>query len=157
MLIRMLRQAFLLSYIFLTICSLLFTLGRKHVPGVPWPFVKHFYVMMAPFQNYTTHNAEIMAYGRVISGEWQKIDIKEYYPHSRGERAIRVRMSSFSDKLAKYEELAEYILQDQNMQGKSFGALKLQWEKWPKSQYDFYGNYTPDQTEITEITHVFPW
>ena len=121
-----------------------------------WPFVTHFYAMMAPFQNYTTDNSEMMAYGKYPNGNWEKIDMTEYFPASRGEYAIRIRMSSFSDKRAKYREIARHILADKNKQGKGFVALRMQWEKWPKSQYDFYGNYERDKITKTVMAEVYP-
>lgn len=143
MLLRIVRQVFLLAYIFLTFCALTYTLTRKQIPHVPWPFVTHFYAMMAPFQNYITHNSELMIYGKNPDTTWTKIDPRSYFPFSRGEYAIRMRMSSFSNKKEKYEEIAKKILITENAYGADFTTVRLQWEKWPKSQYGFYTSYTP--------------
>ena len=155
MLIRLLRQAFILVYIFLTICALVYTLSKKQVPHVKWPFVTHFYAMMAPFQNYTTDNAEMMIYGQDASGQWTKIDPTTYFPFGRGEYAIRIRMSSFGDKKSKYTEIARRILETENINGAQYTSVRMQWEKWPKSQYDFYGNYTADQVTKNVMAEYF--
>lgn len=155
MLKRVLTQAFLLTYIFLTFCALLYTLGRKQVPHVQWPFVTHFYAMMAPFQNYTTDNSELMAYGQLPNSTWEKVDLTEYFPHGRGEKAIRLRMSSFSNKKEKYLEIAQHILHDKNEEGKGYVSVRIQWEKWPKSQYDFYGNYERSQITKSVMAEAF--
>jgi hypothetical protein len=102
---------------------------------------------MAPFQNYTTDNAELMIYGQDAQKQWTKIDHKTYFPFSRGEYAIRIRMTSFRDKRAKYHEIARRILLAENANGKHYTSVRLQWEKWPKSQYDFYGNYSDKVTK----------
>ncbi|MBT4119969.1 MAG: hypothetical protein HOG89_00475 [Candidatus Peribacter sp.] len=155
MLIRLLRQAFILVYIFLTICALVYTLSKKQVPHVKWPFVTHFYAMMAPFQNYTTDNAEMMIYGQDASGHWTKIDYQTYFPFGRGEYAIRIRMTSFGDKKSKYTEIARRILEAENANGAQFTSVRMQWEKWPKSQYDFYGNYTAEQVTKNVMAEYF--
>ena len=124
------------------------------MPYVEWPFVTHFYVMMAPFQNYTTDNSELMIYGKLPSGVWEKIALNEYFPASRGEIAIRIRMSSFKDKKAKYAAIAKHILDEERRQGKEYVSVRAQWEKWPKSQYDFYGNYERDKISKSVMAEV---
>lgn len=153
--VRILRQAFILVYIFLTICALVYTMSKKQIPHIQWAYVTHFYAMMAPFQNYTTHNAEMMIYGQDRSSQWTKIDHKEYFPFGRGEYAIRIRMSSFGDKKAKYYEIAKRILEAENVHGAGYTSVRMQWEKWPKSQYDFYGNYTAEQVTKNVVTEYF--
>jgi len=154
-LIRIFRQAFILAYIFLTICALSYTLGRKQIPKVDWAYVTHFYAMMAPFQNYTKNNAELMIYGQDASRKWTKIDYKPYFPFSRGEYAIRIRLTSFRDKKPYYTEIARRILIAENANGKAYTSVRLQWEKWPKSQYDFYGNYTSNQVTNNVMAEYF--
>lgn len=155
MVVRILRQAFILTYIFLTMCALVFTLSKKQVPHIKWPLVTHFYAMMAPFQNYTTDNAEMMIYGQDRNGLWNKIEYREYFPFGRGEYAIRMRMTSFGDKKAKYMEIARRILEAENAKGSGYTSVRMQWERWPKSQYDFYGNYTDKQVTKNVMAEYF--
>ncbi|MBT5237477.1 hypothetical protein HOL63_03870 [Candidatus Peregrinibacteria bacterium] len=151
MILRIFRQALLLGYIFLTICALSYTLGRKQVPGVKWPFVTHFYAMMAPFQNYTTSNAELVAEG-YRNRTWERIDLTNYLPHSRGEIAIRTRMSSFNDKKSIYTAMAEKLQTMEAANGRVYSSIRIVWEKWPKSQYGFYEGHTPDDTTRSNVT-----
>lgn len=155
MLMRLLRQAFLLTYIFLSFCALSYTLARKQIPHVDWPMVTHFYAMMAPFQNYTTHNAQMMIYGKDAEDQWTKIAVEPYYPFWHGEYAIRIRMTSFTDKKAKYTEVSRRILEAENAKGHEYVSVRMQWEKWPKSQYAFYGNYTKDQITKNVVAEYF--
>ena len=136
-------------------CALVYTLSKKQIPRIQWPYVTHFYAMMAPFQNYTTDNAEMMIYGQDASGVWTKIDYSKYFPFGRGEYAIRIRMTSFSDKKSKYYEIARKILEAENANGARYTSVRMQWEKWPKSQYDFYGNYTADQVTKNVMAEYF--
>jgi hypothetical protein len=153
MILRIFRQALLLGYIFLTICALCYTLGRKQIPGVKWPFVTHFYAMMAPFQNYTTQNAELVVEG--YSGNtWQKIDLTQYLPHGRGEIAIRTRMSSFGDKKSVYKQMAHELYDLEKGQGRTYSHIRIVWEKWPKSQYGFYGNHNDEDVTRNTVTTV---
>lgn len=154
MFVRIARQLFIVAYLFLTFCALLYTLARKQISWVQWPYVTHFYAMMAPFQNYTVDNVELMVYGKFANGQWEKIDITEYIPAGRGERAIRLRMSSFHDKRAKFKEMATHILRDKKKQGTNYTTVRIQWEKWPKSQYGFYGNYTAEKVTKTVMAEA---
>lgn len=154
--VRLFRQLFLMTYLFLTIAALSYTLARKQIPHLPWPFVTHFYAMMAPFQNYVTENAELMIYGKNPDGSWTKIDYRAYFPFSRGEYAIRIRLSSFSDKKEKYMEIAKKIFITENAYGQDFTAVRLQWEKWPKSKDDFYGNYVAGQVTKNTMAEYSP-
>jgi len=97
--------------------------------------------MMAPFQSYRTNNLELMMYGQNAQGEWTKIDYQEYFPASRGEYAIRSRMSSFRNKKAKYKAMASKILKSENAKGMQYTTVRVQRETWPKSQYGFYTDY----------------
>ncbi len=150
MIVRIFRQALLLAYIFLTFCALCYTLFRAQIPGVQWPFVTHFYAMMAPFQNYTTHNVELVAEG--YNGTWERIDLTQYMPHSRGEIAIRSRMSSFNDKTAIYTTMAQKLLEKEMERGRTYSTVRILWEKWPKSQYGFYDGHTEEDTQRTMVT-----
>lgn len=138
MLLRVLRQALLLSYIFVTLCALCYTLTRKQIPHVDWPIVTHFYAMMAPFQNYITENVELVAEGESLDGTWKKIDLTQYFPHSRGEIAIRTRLSSFPNKQSRYLTMAKRVQELESAKGRTYRSVRLVWEKWPKSQYGFY-------------------
>lgn len=157
MIVRLLRQAFLLVYLFLTFCALVYTLSKKQIPHVAWPYVTHFYAMMAPFQTYVTYNSELMIYGKDVEGQWTKIPYTDYFPFSRGEYSIRSRMSSFSDRNAKYQEIAQKILLAENAKGNDYRTVRLQWEKWEKSPLDFYGNYVAGNvTKSTVAEYTLP-
>lgn len=148
---KVLLHIFLSAYIFLTTIAFIYTMSHKLVPGVPWPFVTHFYAMMAPFQNYTRHNAEVMAFGLTRQGAWEKISYKPYYPFERGETAIRIRMSSFADKTSKYRAFAKRIQELEALHGRVYQSVKLEWHKWEKSEFDYYGNYDPDSATKTHL------
>ena len=156
MIARIARHLFLLVYIFLTICALLYTLGRKHVPHVPWPFVTHFYAMMAPFQHYLTYNVELTAYSKYADGTWEKINLQPYLPFGRGEAAIRMRMSSFHDKQEKYYALGHKVLLYERARGEDIVAVRVLWESWPKSQYSFYENYIEGKITKKILADVVP-
>jgi len=117
---------------------------------VQWPFVTHFYAMMAPFQSYTTTNAELVAEG-LRSGRWERIDLTQYLPHSRGEIAIRTRMSSFNDKSPVYLEMAKKLQSMESANGRTYSSVRLVWEKWPKSQYGFYDGHTDTDTTRSSV------
>jgi len=156
MLLRILRQLLLLSYIFVTFCALYYTLARKQIPHVDWPIITHFYAMMAPFQNYTTENAELVAEGMVSDGTWHRIDLTQYFPHSRGEIAIRTRLSGFTDTQSRYRTMAKRLQELETVKGRQYSSVRLIWEKWPKSQYGFYAGHTQGKVIRNSITIYTP-
>jgi len=105
---------------------------------------------MAPFQSYTTTNAELVAEG-LRSGRWERIDLTQYLPHSRGEIAIRTRMSSFNDKSPVYLEMAKKLQSMESANGRTYSSVRLVWEKWPKSQYGFYDGHTDTDTTRSSV------
>ncbi len=153
--VRLGRHVFLLTYLVLTFCALYYTLGHQSVPRVPWPLITHFYAMMAPFQTYVTQNTELMIYGKYADGSWRKIDHETYFPFSRGEYAIRSRLSGVQDMEQKYEAIAAHILQEENRKGAGFVAVRIQWEQWPVSELSFYGHYDAEHVTKTFVTE-FP-
>ena len=154
MLVSIIRQAFLAAYFFLTLCALCYTMGRVQLLNVPWPLYTHFYAMMAPFQNYITHNVELVAEGQTHAGTWERIDMVPYFPHSRGEYAIRSRLSSFSDKKRYYRVIAKKLIVLEAERGRPYTHVRLQWHKWKKHKDGFYGNYREDLIQKTTITTV---
>ncbi|MCA9370659.1 MAG: hypothetical protein KC680_01715 [Candidatus Peregrinibacteria bacterium] len=152
MIIRLLRQAFLLTYIFLTFCGLMYTLFRVQLPHVPWPFVTHFYAMMAPFQNYVTDVSMVMIYGKHPDGSWEKIPYDRYFPFGLGEYSVRIRLSPIVEKREAYRKIAQHIFEHEKRSGADFTSIRLQWEMWPKSQYGLYENYTAEHVTKTFIT-----
>jgi hypothetical protein len=109
--------------------------------------------MMAPFQDYVENNSELIAEGQKSDGQWEKIVIAPYLPFSRGETAIRLRLSSFrgDEKQKRYTYMAQRILELESQNGRQFSAVRLLWENWPKSQYSFYENHTDDQVNRYDI------
>lgn len=156
MLVRILRQAYLFWYLFFSACGLSYTLTRIVPFDLPWPLIEHHYAMMAPWQGYITHNVELVAEGLTTTDEWERIDMNQYFPHSRGERAIRDRLSSFSDKTSQYNVIAKRIWELERDAGQHWQAVQILWHKWPKSEHGFYVNHTEELLETTSVGRYDP-
>ncbi len=132
------QHAVVVFYIAMTLAGLSYTLLRYSVPGVPWQIRRFSYGMMAPFQNYLTSNEELIAEGRLVGGDWQRIDIDPYFPFIRGEKAMRSYLVSFRNQgddiwPEKYRQLARSIQLLEADEGRQWESVKLGLEKWPMS------------------------
>lgn len=88
-------QGILIGYIIILLSGFLYTLFRIHTPLVPWVFTRWSYMLMAPYQGYSTENEDIIAQGQLPDGTWETIDLSRYFPYIVGETNVRLHMRSF--------------------------------------------------------------
>ena len=111
---------------------------KVQLPGIPWPVLRYFYGMMAPYQGYSTVNADLLAEGKNPDGTWERIDLDRYYPMIRGNRIMYRRLRSFLSQgeaahQQKYTELATLLLKREKRRGETYAAVRLTWQEWPVS------------------------
>lgn len=113
-------------------------MSKVQLPGIPWPVLRYFYGMMAPYQGYSVVNADLLAEGKRADGTWEKINLDPYYPMIRGNQIMYRRLRSFlaqgeEKHKQKYTELATLLLERERRQGETYLAVRLAWQEWPAS------------------------
>ena len=145
---RILRQVVIAVYLLTTLLAFVYTMNRTYIPIIPKSILRWSYGAMAPFQNYSVNNSQLIAHGQLPDGTWENINLRSYYPHSRGESVTRQRLNSFMDNHeGKFTELAGQILNLENNKGSPYQAVRLTWEQWPKSHNGFEALHTDELTE----------
>lgn len=135
---RLLQHLAITVYIAMTVGGLSYTLFRYVLPGVPHSVLQFSYGMMAPYQTYRTFNEDLTAHGMREDGVWERINLDEYLPFLRGERAMRSYLMTFRIQgervlYTKYSELAEQIQRLERARGRDWKGIQLTLEKWPMS------------------------
>ena len=151
---RPLQHLVIVVFIASTLSGFSYALFRYKLPGVPRFFRQWSYGMMAPYQTYRTINEELVAEGR--RGElWERIDLGQYLPYVRGERAMRSYLVTFRARgkevwPGKYEEYAKLLSAMEERRGRSWEEIRLTLEEWPMSpggyeylRHDPFIRYTP--------------
>ncbi|TSC60805.1 MAG: hypothetical protein Greene041662_37 [Candidatus Peregrinibacteria bacterium Greene0416_62] len=121
-------------YLFVTANALAYTVFRKSL--LPTPIIRYFYGMMAPYQGYSTHNAELVAEGQKTDGAWEVIDLLPYFPGSIGERTFREFLLSHRAQGKEatrqgYEHLIEQIRIQEAHRGRTYSDIRLAFDTWP--------------------------
>jgi hypothetical protein len=137
-------------YLLLTACAFSFTLFRWS--PLPFPLVKFFYGMMAPYQDYSDRNADLVAEGQKADGTWEHIDLLPYFPVSTGERTYRMYMQTARNRgsdiaEASYERFRELLHERENARGRVYSDVRLAFEIWPASPAGFEALRLPTFTE----------
>ena len=129
----------LVIYVFIasTLSGFSYAWFRYKIPGVPKFFRQWSYGMMAPYQTYRTKNEELVAEGR-IGNEWKRIDLDQYLPYIRGEKAMRSYLVTFRKRgddywPAKYVEYGEKVQMMEALRGREWEEVRLFLEQWPMS------------------------
>ena len=130
----------ILLYLICTFCAWTYTLFRWS-PVSPH-IVRFFYGMMAPYQNYSLINVELIAEGQADDGIRKRIDLGPYFPESRGERAFRTflidfRVQGTENTRHAYRRLAEAIRAQEAARGRDCRTVELTFESWPVSPKGF--------------------
>lgn len=133
-----LQHLVVVVFIAMTISGMSYTLFRYKLPGVPRSVRQFSYGMMAPYQTYRTHNEQLTAHGKHPDGSWEVINMDEYLPYVRGERAMRSYLLTFrvqGDEVlyTKYTEFAEQVKRLELDRGREWEAIKLTIQVWPMS------------------------
>lgn len=142
---------FLLYFLFMTAYAFIYTMSRVQIfPFIPWVVLRYHYGMMAPYQGYSTDNADLLAEG-LKEGAWQRIDLDPYYPMILGNRIMYRRLRSFSFlepdvHQKKYGELAKKLLEIENEKGERYESVRLTWQEWPMSVEGWDARRTPEET-----------
>jgi hypothetical protein len=129
----------ILLYLTVTACALLFTLTRSIMPPIGRPAVIVSFAMMAPFQGYATHVAELSAEGMLSDGSRVDIDMQRYNPLPYGERLTRGYFGMFrnmhgeDELLIAYQRLAQLITDHERLRGNPIELTRLYWSAWPVS------------------------
>lgn len=152
-----LTHVLIVTYLVLTACAMLYTLFRVETP-VPWFFVRYFYGMMAPYQGVTPLHQELIAEGKFLNGEWEKIPLEEAMPFLRAERNIRSTLVSYrvlygTDTIETYyNEFARELMEFANRHGKDYETVRLQFEQWELSPEGPFERRIPGETTVIPIT-----
>lgn len=134
---RPLQHLVIVVYIASTLAGMSYALFRYTVPGVPRFFKQWSYGMMAPYQTYRVINEELVAEGR-RGKTWERIDLGQYLPYVRGERAMRSYLVSFRAQgkdvwPEKYREYAGKVQMLERLRGREWEEVRLHLEEWPMS------------------------
>lgn len=155
---RLLVHGFLLVYITLTFLAFCFTMIRWKPLGFTAIFP--FYGMMAPYQGYAREHRELIAQGKKIDGQIERINIRAYYPGRRGEGVVRQQMRALEwfrgtgALLAAYEHLATHIQTLEREQGRAYTSISLAWEVWPPSISGYDALRHPPYSRIVPVVIV---
>ena len=159
---RLVLRTVAAAYLAVTAAAFVFTMTRISI--LPWPLFFYSYGMMAPYQTYTTYNADVVAEGRTSTGAWKTIDLSPYYPQIRGEanlrkfllqsRWLRDDPSYFSRLQERYTDLAWQVLLRAQGKGEDVLAVRLHWVEWPASPGGYEAMRDTPFLESTFITQV---
>ena len=156
---RALQLCALLLFLCSTVSGFLYTISihRVYLPFVPRPLTYLSYSAMAPYQGMGRGNRALAAQGRTVGGRWEEIDLRRYYPASRGRQDIRmlevgwVRIAK--DKLddalyrRKMQALAVVLRDRERSRGVHYEAVRLFWDDWPYSRLGHDALHdTPERT-----------
>jgi len=156
-----LQRLLLIYFLLMTTYAFAFTMTKvEWFPFIPWKVLRYHYGMMAPYQGYSTTNADLLAEGKKSDDTWEEIDLAPYYPMHRGSAIMYRRLRSFypeSKELhqKKYEELAALLKKHEGGRGRAYEAVRLTWIEWPTSIEGFTAMKKESEMKkyfITEVT-----
>jgi hypothetical protein len=98
--------------------------------------------MMAPYQQNSVENIDIVAEGRTAQGTWVAINLYPYFLQSPSERVFQALLLSFrargrQNAQSAYDRLAAAILVQEHSHGKQYTDIRLFFEQWPASPEGF--------------------
>ncbi len=130
----------ILLYLFFTCSALSYTLFRWS-PVHP-RIVRFFYGMMAPYQENSVNNIDIVAEGKTPQGTWMVIDLHPYFLKSPSERVFHALLLSFRTRGKQagqnaYDRLSAEIRRLEEERGREYSEVRLFFEEWPASPEGF--------------------
>ncbi len=136
----------ILLYLLLTWSALTYTLFRWS-PVHP-RIVRFFYGMMAPYQENSVNNMDIVAEGKTPQGTWVVIDLHPYFLQSPSERVFHALLLSFRARGKQagqhaYDRLSAEIRRLEEERGREYAEVRLFFEEWPASPEGFTALRTP--------------
>ncbi len=152
---RAIAHLFIFAYVSVLLSALIFAMTRT-APLWPKEVFYHFYAMMAPYQSDSDINTDIVAEGLNRGGRWEKIDLNLYFPQGLGEANARRKLEGVEslkteeDLQKGYRQLAAQVRALEAKNKRSYSAIRLYRDTWPKSHAGFEALHTPENT-----THAF--
>lgn len=130
----------ILLYLFFTCSALSYTLFRRS--PLPPRIIRFFYGMMAPYQQNSVENIDIVAEGKTADGTWVTIHLDPYFLQSPSERVFQALLLSFRARgtqsaQSAYDRLAAAILAQEHARGRQYADIRLFFEQWPASPEGF--------------------
>jgi hypothetical protein len=139
-----LRHVLLGAYLYVTLAAFLFafTINTVRLPGIPYRVLLWAYGMMAPYQGDDEWNGALRVEARGPDSAWQTIDIARYMPYGFGERNARefFRVFEVGGEDAQKEKVTEFarqLLEREQARGMPYRAIRISFEKWPRSPGGF--------------------
>jgi hypothetical protein len=147
---RIIGNAFLVIYLYITACAFLFTVIRAPVfITFPKRAIAYSYGMTAPYQSAIAAHGQMIVECETSPNNWRVIDLAPFYPQMFGERNAREYFAAYaySGKLddsmvirARYAETLTRLLVEQ---GITCTGMRLSWDRWPAMTGPFDALHLP--------------
>jgi hypothetical protein len=150
---RIIGHAFLIVYLYITACALLYTVIRASIfTTFPQRIILYSYGMTAPYQSASAPHGQLVA--ECLQEEsWTVIDLAPFYPQMFGERNAREYFAVYAysgkeeDRVIQRERYAGILQRLLVGQGTTCSKIRLSWDKWPAMTGPFDALHQPVFTE----------